>query len=319
MAIESTFYDTSETVPASLVTEIKWAASHPDVGSSEYGVVGPGDFAVTAHPSLPFTLNVAAGKAWGHGVFDVSDAIEPVTCNAPGAGTTRWDLIALRRDWGPLAGGPTSLVAVEGGSVEGLPTDRENTPGDLDDQPLYLAEWVAGQTQPRTLVDIRCWAGNGGMFAKSKHVRSYLTRIGSRVQFGSTQLWTLEILANGVVDWTMKDITQAEAPVTSLGAGWKNVLANGHPPRVRRTGNMVQMIGGLQRTTGELSNILNVPAGFTPLNGSAQFVGAGVTSNGIAYELVLQNGKISIPDGYVTKLDTGVFVAYPLTASWTIT
>ena len=146
----------------------------PAIGASEYGVEQPGDFALTAHPTTPFTVNLAAGKAWGRGVFDTSTAVEPVTCTAPAAGTTRWDLIAIRRDWRPLTGGPSALVAVPGGTSKQLPAGRQNNPGTVDDQPLYLVEWKAGQTQPNTIVDLRCWAGNGGMFAKDDLVRGYL-------------------------------------------------------------------------------------------------------------------------------------------------
>lgn len=317
MTIESTFYDTSPTVPASLVTEIKWSASHPHVGEADYGVVGAGDFEVTAHPSTPFTLNVTPGKAWGQGVFDDSDAIGNVTCSAPTSGTSRWDLIALRRNWGPLAGGPTTLVAVEGGAVEEIPADRENDPGTLDDQPLYLAKWTAGQTQPTALIDLRCWAANGGVIAKSIHVLSYLERLGSKVQIGNT-LWTHELVGNGDGDWVARDITDTAADVTVYGPGWEGTLGNGHKPRVRRSGNIVHLIGGVRCVTGAHSNILTIPAGFRPTDTRTTFVGTGVSSNGIAYQLALSNGVLSIPPGYSTELDTGAFTAYPVSASWAI-
>ncbi len=317
MTIESTFYDTSPTVPASLVTEIKWSASHPHVGEADYGVVGAGDFEVTAHPSTPFTLNVAPGKAWGQGVFDHSDAIGNVTCSAPSSGTSRWDLIALRRNWGPLAGGPTTLVPVEGGAVEEIPADRENDPGTLDDQPLYLVKWTAGQTQPTALIDLRCWAANGGVIAKSIHALSYLERIGSKVQIGNT-LWTHELVGNGDGDWVGRDITVSAADVATIGPGFEAVTGNAHKPRVRREGNRVHLVGAVRRLTGDFGNMLTVPAGFRPTNGQTMFVGAGVSSNGIAYELALSNGILSIVNGYATKSDTDAFTTFPVTASWPI-
>lgn len=325
MAIESTFYDTSESVPASLVTEIKWADAHPHVGTTDYGVVGIDDFEVTVHPSTPFTLNVSPGKAWGHGVFDVSDSIQTVTCNPAPAGSSRWDLVAIRRDWGPLAGGPSSLVVVEGGTVEEIPATRANTPGTLDDQPLCLLRWTAGQTQPTMVLDQRCWAANGGMFAKSKHTRSYLNRVGATLQIGDTvagtmHRWTYELGANDVPGWVYRDITwrTTDVPNTSLGLGWRNVLGQNYQPRVERVGNIVHMFGGLQRRTGELSNILTIPAGFRPVNTAAQYVGSGVTSSGVAYQLVVSGDKLWIPPNYMTRDDTTPDAAYPINATWAI-
>ncbi|KRE72578.1 hypothetical protein [Arthrobacter sp. Soil762] len=224
MAILSTFYDSSAGTPASLVTEVKWAKAHPHIGSSEYGVDGPGDFKVTAHPSTPYAVNVAAGKAWGHGVLDESDDVVTVVCDAPAAGVTRWDLITVRRDWTPLAGGPTSVTKVAGGVEKALPAARENTPGTLDDQPLYLAKWVGGQTQPQELVDLRCWAGNGGMYAKDELVLTYLTRIGSEININAV-LWRLVIGPLDTLSWIK---TGELGKIPLFGAGGK--LNGGVPP-----------------------------------------------------------------------------------------
>lgn len=233
MSILSTFYDTSAGTPASLVTEVKWAKAHPHIGASEYGVDGPGDFKVTAHPSTPYAVNVAAGKAWGHGVLDESGDVVTVVCDAPAAGVTRWDLITIRRDWTPLAGGPTSVTKVAGGTSKEIPAARENTPGTLDDQPLYLAKWVGGQTQPLELVDLRVWAGNGGMFARDDLVRTYLKRIGSRVKIAG-MVWSYEILANDLVGWINED---GSGPWVNLviEPGWQ-IVGGGINPRARLVG-----------------------------------------------------------------------------------
>jgi hypothetical protein len=201
VAIQSTFYDTSATEPASLVTEIKWAKAHPYIGASTYGVAEAGDFKVTAHPSLPSTVNVALGKAWGHGVLDESDAIATVTCSVPAAGTTRWDLICLRRNWTPSAGGPTTVTSVEGGVAKQIPTGRNNDPGTLDDQPLALVQWTAGQTQPTKIVDLRCWAGNGGMTAVDDLALTYLDIPGAAVTINGS-IWNRTVGLNGTVAWS---------------------------------------------------------------------------------------------------------------------
>jgi hypothetical protein len=200
VTILSTFYDTSAGVPASLVTEVKWAKAHPHIGSSAYGVVGATDLKVTAHPTTPYTVNVAPGSAWGHGVFDESDQTVTVTCAVPDAGTTRWDLICVRRDWGPAAGGPTTITSVEGGTVKTIPAARNNTPGTLDDQPLQLVQWTAGQTQPTAMVDLRCWGGDGGLYAADDLARSYLTRLGTEVNIAGT-VWAYTVGANDTPTW----------------------------------------------------------------------------------------------------------------------
>lgn len=223
MSILSTFYDTSAGTPASLVTEVKWAKAHPHIGSSEYGVDGPGDFKVTAHPSTPYAVNVAAGKAWGHGILDESGDITTVVCDAPAVGVTRWDLVAIRRDWTPLAGGPTSVTKVAGGTSKEIPAARENTPGTLDDQPLYLVKWVGGQTQPVDLVDLRCWAGNGGMFAVNDLVRTYLTRVGTEVNINGA-VWTLQIAANDTTAW-VKASEIGKIPLFGVGSAIDGAIA----------------------------------------------------------------------------------------------
>jgi hypothetical protein len=200
VTITSTFYDTSAGVPASLVTETDWALSHPQIGSS-YGVDGITDFKVTAHPSTPLTVNVAAGTAWGHGVLDVSDATVSVTCNAPAAGTSRYDLICIRRDWTPAVGGPTTITKVEGGSTKAIPAGREHDPGTLDDQPLALVLWTAGQTQPTQIVDLRCWQGDGGVLAVDALARDYLDRLGTKVNIGGV-VWQYTIGSGDLAVWT---------------------------------------------------------------------------------------------------------------------
>jgi hypothetical protein len=211
MAINSVFYD-------GVVTEVGWAKAHPHIGSSEYGVHGPGDFKVTAHPSTPFAVNVAPGNAWGYGVYDESGSIATVTCDAPAAGTTRWDLIAIRRNWQPAAGGPSAIIKVNGATTKAIPAGRENNPGVLDDQPLYLVQWTAGQTQPTALVDLRCWASNGGVFAKDDLVRTYLSAVGTRVKIGSTT-WSMALGVNDIMGWVKETVPGAKVYTAS---GWVN-------------------------------------------------------------------------------------------------
>jgi hypothetical protein len=201
MTITSVYYDTDAGTPASLVTEVKWAKSHPHIGSSIYGVDGIGDFQVTAHASTPLAVNVAAGKAWGWGIFDESDATVTLVCDPPPAGSTRWDLICLRRDWTADVGGPTTVAVVQGGTSRVVPAGREDTPGTIDDQPLALVQWTSGSTQPTSIVDLRIWGGDGGLYAKDPLVRTFLSRIGTEVNVAGI-LWQQTIGAGDIPWWT---------------------------------------------------------------------------------------------------------------------
>lgn len=181
------------------VDEVQWAKMAVAFGAGQYGVVGPADWQVTAHPSTDKAVLVAPGTGWGPGVLDVSDAPVAVQCAALTSGT-RWDLITAKRDWQP-PGGVTTFSKVTGGAVKVLPA-RINSPGEQDEQPLALVQWTAGQTQPTAIVDLRCWAGNGGMFAKDDLARSYLDRIGSSVNIGG-KVWAYQIGANDTPGWAL--------------------------------------------------------------------------------------------------------------------
>jgi len=206
------------------VNERQWAELVPNVGSSTYGVKGAGDLKVSAVPGQPLMVSVAAGTAWGHGVLDVETANTTITCSAISSGT-RWDLIAVRRNWQPLAGGPTSVVKVTGTATKVIPAAREDVPGVEDDQPLALVQWTAGQTQPTAIIDLRCWAGNGGLIAKDEMALTYLARLGASVTIGSI-VWTYALGNNDVPVW--QSSTTLESGVvsttsfyTALGAGYE--------------------------------------------------------------------------------------------------
>jgi len=103
--------------------------------------------------------------------------------------------------------------------------------------------------------------------------------------------------------------------ITTFGSGW-TALTGAHQPRVYRSGAMVHLIGGLSiGSTGNVSNMLTVPAAFRPANANTTFVGSGVSSSGAVYELALSNGVLTVPAGYLTGSIT-VGVVVPVKASW---
>lgn len=203
------------------VDEVQAALLFPAVGAAQYGVAGAGSWRVTAHPSTDKAVNVAPGDGWGPGVYDSSDAVATVQCE-PLASGTRWDLITAKRDWQP-PNGLTTFSKVTGGAVKSLPA-RLTSPGEQDEQPLALVQWEAGQTQPKTIVDLRCWAGNGGLLAKDDLVRSYLTRIGTEVDIAGTR-WSYRLGVNDVPGW-IKTGELGKVPLFGVGSS----LIGGTPP-----------------------------------------------------------------------------------------
>jgi len=189
MAIESVGYDGP-------VDEVGFSTMIPSVGASEYGVAGPSDWAATAHPSTAQAVNIAIGAGWGHGVYDTSDSVVTVQCSPITSGT-RWDLIVMDRDW-QSAGGLSQFVSITGGLTKALP-ERLKGRGVHDQQPLWLVQWEAGHTQPRAYVDLRLWAGNGGMYAVDDLVRTYVEKVGSLVNINGS-LWARQI-SNGSGAW----------------------------------------------------------------------------------------------------------------------
>ena len=153
-------YDTTSGNP---FTEIAWADAHPLIGSGRYGVRSAGDWVVSAVAGADRTVSIAPGFGFASGVIDKTTENDTIQLDTVSSGS-RWDLIVARRDWTPTAG-ETKFMKINGGSVKAIPGGRSMIPGGIDDQPLALVQVTAGQTQPTAIVDLRCWATNGGMVA----------------------------------------------------------------------------------------------------------------------------------------------------------
>lgn len=206
MALTSVYYDGP-------VTETDRAKNL--AGAPEYGVYGPGDFNVTAHPSIPYAVLVKAGRAHGHGVTDTAATDQVVQCATLASGT-RWDLIVVRRNWQPALGGPSTLEVVQAGATAQIPAARKVGPGVEDDQPLFLVKWQGGTSAPVQFIDLRVWAGNGGLFAKDDFVRTYLTSLGTEVNINGVT-WTLGLGTNSLPAWE-KSMEVGKSPVFGVGS-----------------------------------------------------------------------------------------------------
>lgn len=216
MAITSIGYDGS-------VNETQWAKMIPLVGSSNYGVAGPDDFKVTPHATMDRGVNIAVGSAWGYGVYDTSNSTVSLQGATVGSGS-RWDLVVARRNWSGT-GGVTSVVIVQGTATRALPA-RNTTPGTLDDQPLALVQFTAGQSAPTAVVDLRCWSRNGGLVARDDLALTYLKEPGASIMINGTQ-WNCEMDQNGNPSWST--FVMGRIPLFGGSAGAIDGAAGSNP------------------------------------------------------------------------------------------
>lgn len=255
MAIVSAGYDGT-------VDEAQWTGIAIEAGKL-YGILDSEDWKVTAG-SNPGQLNVAAGTGWGKGVLDTSDAIVSLTqASLPSSGS-RWDMVVAHRDWTP-PNGQTTFKIITGSATKQL-TPRDSTRGVVDDQPLALVQWTSGQTAPTAILDLRCWGGNGGMYAKDDLALGYLDRLGSRVKIG-TALWSRELDANGSPVWVNED---GAGPWVNLtpASGWSFATGTGKCRKVAR-GAMLQLSIDATYTgsAGPVKSdwgVATLPAGYAP-------------------------------------------------------
>jgi len=200
-----------------------WAVMTAHFGA-RYSVFGAESFQA-AVGSGDREVTLLAGSAAGPGIYDVSNATVTVTGASVSAGS-RWDLVALRRDW---AAETTTPVIITGTSTRALPAGRQTAIGDVDDQPLWLVRFAAGQTAVQELIDLRCWHGPGGMFAKDLLVRDYLDKVGTVVRVAGVD-WQRNLNSVGTEVWERRGapvahemlgnpLTGITVPSTPIAAG----------------------------------------------------------------------------------------------------
>jgi len=241
-------YDTTTGNP---YTEVAWADAHPSIGSARYGVRSPSDWKVSAVAGADRTVSINAGSGFGHGVTDKTVANETIQLD-PIASGSRWDLIAVRRDWTPTAG-ESKFVKINGGSTMVLPGGRQIGPGNIDDQPLALVMVTAGQTQPQLIIDLRVWAGDGGgLVGAHDLVRSYLNSTGTRVNIWG-QDWIRNLADNDVPQWKRLDLAAATKNGLVSPAGYSvdgNVYVEPMDGRTRVTADFTIKRTGSSFTVG---------------------------------------------------------------------
>ena len=317
-------YDTTAGNP---YTEIAWADAHPLIGSGMYGVRSGGDWKVTAVTGADRTVSIAPGFGWGAGVTDETVANDTIQLDTVTSGS-RWDLIVARRDWTPTAG-ETKFMKINGGSTKAIPGGRLQTPGGIDDQPLALVQITSGQTQPTAIVDLRCWATNGGMVANDDLAKNYLNRLGTEVFINGVE-WRYIPGANDVPTWVSNEIDKtinggAHVGLTALKTGWTRPFTAGNSkPRVWSTDGVTAHVTGLvQFNAGGGADIIGIPTEFAPTSSSGlTYVATTLASNGpsdpangATIALGIEGAVLKIV--YQSKtVAVGSYV--PLTGSWLI-
>lgn len=271
MAITSIGYDGT-------VDERDWARLQAST-ASVYGVSSPTSWRVSAVAGADRTVSIASGIGWGHHVLDESDINYTLQGDTISTGS-RWDLVVMRRDWTATGGGPSAFRLVKGTSARGIPS-RQTEPGSVDDQPIALVEFRAGQTQPGTIIDLRAWAGNGGIEAVDKMALDYLNKPGAAVKIG-TSIHRYQLGANNVWSWVEYPLRNAGKLYTPTWSGFQN-RGDTHVSRgiywVNDDRVTVQAMiqSGARPSLGLNAISVSMPPGL-PSGGDFLSIGAGVAS-----------------------------------------
>lgn len=289
MAISSVGY-------AGTVGDAQWAEMVPRAGGVFYSVEDYASFRVTAAAGTR-TIQVAAGKAAGAGIYDQSNAVETRALGSVPSGV-RYDLVVLRRTWATKL---SEIVVIPGGSAAALP-GRNTTPGTVDDQPLALVRVAAGSTTIQEVIDLRVAIHNGGAVAFNELVRSFLTQLGTEILINDV-IWTRTVNSAGVPLWKGDDRTDTGWVAVSKGSKW--LAVTGYPLQIRRVGKLVEIRGAVKHATGAaITGLCAIPVGFRP-KGSVPLGATHTSSAYIGDMFVSSTGVVA----FSTDYRTGSFAA----------
>jgi hypothetical protein len=230
MALVSKGYDGSITE-----TDLpRWVRS----ARADYGVLAAGDWKVTTVAGQDRTISIATGTGFGRAVVDTTDAAETIQLATVASGT-RWDTIVARRNYSTNT---TTFVAVQGTASRVIAAGRLTSDlGGTDDQPLALVQITSGQQLPTGIVDLRCWAGNGGLHAASIEALAYLDAPGSSVRVGA-DVWDRQVDTAGAASW----VRSSTSSIDLYGRGGS--ISGGTPATDARflmqAGSLVQSSNG---------------------------------------------------------------------------
>ena len=163
---------------------------------ARFSVATASAWKVSSLASIDRGIRVEAGTGSGDAVTDVTFQYETMSLPSPPIASA-WYLIVRRRNWSGV--GTSTLVAIRGTAAKELPA-RKDVPGTESDQPLALVRVTQKDTTVQEIVDLRCWASNGGVEAVDSLALNYLGAPGAAVKIGDT-VWRYESQGNGVWGW----------------------------------------------------------------------------------------------------------------------
>lgn len=175
-----------------------WAKANA-VSNPPFAVADPGSWAPSINAGATRRINVAVGRAWCCGVWDETDAVEPVDFAANTGGSDRLDALVARYVWATNSitfttiPGTTSPPAINANGIVD-PAKINRIPGDRYEAVLGLVKVRPGVDifQPSDLLaDLRTWAGVAGPLVTAATAYRDLIHVpvGGQLLDGTGQLW----------------------------------------------------------------------------------------------------------------------------------
>lgn len=278
------------------IEEPDWARLQTYAAGRQYGVIGEGDWKVTAG-ATDREVRIAPGYGFGAGVLDHTTAAASLVLPAPSSDSV-WHLIVAHRDWQTNL---TTLDVINGTSGAAAIPPRQATPGTLDDQPIALVRVQAGQSQVAEIRDLRVWGGYGGAVAADDLVRQYLTQIGATVTVAGVT-WRRDLNTLGSPVWVRSRTVDT---VTD-----NNVLAGA--PWDKRSPILSKFLSGSPQVAAGSLTTLGIPDGGFP-NGGVLHVSVQITSGNSAKmctvaEVTTTYIKLQLLDEFGKPLPSGTAV-----------
>ena len=244
---------------------------------ARFSVSGIDDWKVSPLGSLDRGIRVEVGTGHGDGVTVQTHEYETMSLPLPDV-ASGWFMIARRRNWS--GNGTATLVALPVGATPELPTvgnaatQMSNTPGVESDQPIALVPVTRkDRTVGQGIIDLRVWAGPGGIEAAHELALTYLGEPGASVKIGGTE-HRYELQANNVWDWRGYPLgvddtgdVNIGAGGTAFGNGWEAFSGGGYSRLAyRKVGKQVQIFGSarVRVGVGAASVVAVMPAGLRP-------------------------------------------------------
>lgn len=279
---------------------------------ARFTVAGAKDWKVSSLASIDRGIRIEAGQGGGDAVTDVTFEYETMSLPSPTIASA-WYLIVRRRNWSGT--GTSKLAFIRGTATKALPK-RSDTPGAESDQPLALVRVTQKDTTVQEIVDLRCWASNGGVEAADPLVRSYMGTPGAAVKIGN-DLWRYEDKGNGVWGWGngntgWVDLTLGTTTGVSGGVGagaWTRVGNAPAQARLVAGGTMIHVRGELTYVNATTPTympaegwiVAKLPANMAPSD-EAYITGSSDTYRKSQFFAVKANRDIILGPGFVGKV-----------------